>query len=85
MPLTSSEIQQIASAAADEAIRKMLVTLGVDATDADAILKVQKDFAHLRAWRESVDTIKKRTIVSAVTIITGGILGAIWLAIKGGP
>lgn len=85
MPLTSDEIRHVASAAAKEAVQELLVALGVDASDPKALIEMQKDFAHVRAWRESVETVKKRSLIAAVTIITGGILGAIWMAIKGSP
>jgi hypothetical protein len=46
---------------------------------------VQRDFQHLREWRTSINTVKKQGLVTAVGIITAGILGAAWLAFKGPP
>lgn len=79
----SSEVHEIAKEAAREAVREFFLALGVNAEDPDAVIAVQKDFAHLRAWRESSDTIKQKGLGAAVTIIVTGVLGLIWLAVKG--
>jgi hypothetical protein len=46
---------------------------------------MQKDMAHLRAWRESVATVKQQSLVTAVGILVAGALGLLWLAFKGSP
>ena len=38
---------------------------------------------HLRAWRGSVETVKRQSLLSAVGLMTAGILGLVWVAIKG--
>lgn len=63
--------ESIAERAATKAIDGFFLRLGVDTKDPIAM---QKDFAHLRAWRESVDLVKRRGIVAATTVIvTGGL------------
>jgi hypothetical protein len=83
MPLTSSEIQHLASESAKAAVREMLLALGVNANDPEAILKMQQDFAYLRDVREAVGTIKARGLMVAVGIIVSGVMGAIWMAVRG--
>jgi Na+-translocating ferredoxin:NAD+ oxidoreductase RnfA subunit len=39
--------------------------------------------AHLREWRQSVETVKRQTIITAVGIITAGLLALIWMAFRG--
>lgn len=84
VPLSSSEIQHIASETAKAAVRETLLTLGVNIEKPDAVLKMQQDFAYLRDWREASGTIKARTITTLVGILVTGMVGAIWVALSGG-
>lgn len=83
--MTEAEIRAIvddvAAKAAKEAVKEIFLTLGIKTDDA---LEVQKDMQHLRAWRESVATVKKQSLVTAIGIITVGVLGLIWTAILKG-
>lgn len=71
-------VERTATAAAKAAVLEVLVTLGVDAHDPKALLEMQADFAHIRTWRESVETVKTASIKTAVGIIVTGVLGAIY-------
>lgn len=82
IPLTSSEIQQIASATAEEAVRKTLLVMGVDISDPKAIQEMQYDMAHVRRWRKSVETVQRQSLVAAIGIIVSGVAGAIWMYIS---
>lgn len=70
------EVRRIVS----EAVTETLTRIGIEADDP---LEVQKDMQHLRAWRESVTTVKRQSLVTAIGILSAGILGAIWMALKG--
>lgn len=74
--MTEAEVKRIVA----ESVDQTLTRLGVDVTDP---LEFQKDMAHLRAWRESVATVKKQGLITAVGIVVAGIIGLVWLAIKG--
>lgn len=63
--------EEIASRAATKAIDGFFLRLGVDTTNP---LEMQKDFAHLRAWRESTDLVKRKGLTAAVTVIVTGSL-----------
>lgn len=63
-----------------ETVKETLTSLGIPA---DNPLDVQRDMQHLRAWRESVATVKRQGLIVAVGILMAGVLGAIWMAIKG--
>lgn len=65
-----------------EKSRRDEMTLGIETDEA---LEVQKDMQHLRAWREAVATVKRQSLMTAIGIITAGVLGLIWLAVKGAP
>jgi hypothetical protein len=81
-PLNSSEIERIASAAATAAVEKTLLAMGVDVSKPEAIQEMQRDFAHVRIWRQSVDTVRRQSLVAAVGILLSGIAGAVWMAIS---
>lgn len=68
-------IEKVAERAAQLAISGFFINLGVDTSDP---LAMQKDFAYLRSWRESIDLVKRRGIISAVTVIVTGILGILY-------
>lgn len=78
MNMTEHELKKIVS----EAVSETLLQLGIDASDP---VEMQKDMAHLRAWRESVATVKQQGLATAIGVITVGVLGLIWLALKGSP
>lgn len=74
--MTREEVNDVASkaadAAADKAVRRMLIALGIDTTDAEAIIAMQSDFRHLRAWREASDTVKRHSLKTAVSVLVTG-------------
>jgi hypothetical protein len=80
MSLTAEEVKHIAS----QAVSETLLALGVNTKDPDDFIEMQKDFAHVRAWRQSVETVKTRGLTAAIVIIVTGVLGAVWMAIRGG-
>lgn len=76
--MTEHELKKIVA----EAVSETLLQLGIDASDP---VEMQKDMAHLRAWRESVNTVKQQGLVTAIGILVAGALGLIWLALRGSP
>ncbi len=75
MTLARDEISRIV----EEAVEKTLERLGIDTEDPIAM---QRDFSHVRAWRESTEAIKRNSFKAVVTILITGIAGALWLGIK---
>jgi hypothetical protein len=76
--MTEHELKKIVA----EAVAETLLQLGIDATDP---VEMQKDMAHLRSWRESVATVKQQGLITAVGVLTVGLLGLLWMALKGSP
>lgn len=74
--MNEAEIRKIVA----ETVKETLTRIGIEADDP---LEAQKDFMHLRSWRTSTETIKRQGLLTAVGIVTAGILGVIWMAIKG--
>jgi len=76
--MTEHEIRRIVA----ETVEQTLTRLGVDTENP---LEFQKDLQHLRGWRESVATVKRQSLVTAVGILIAGALGLMWLALRGSP
>lgn len=71
--------EAIAERAAAKAIDGFFIRLGVDTSDPIAM---QKDFAALRSFRESVELVKKRGLITAVTIVVTGVMAVLWAALN---
>lgn len=71
--MTEAEVRRIVT----ETVEQTLLRLGIDSTDP---IELQADMKHLRDWRQSVNTVKKQSLMTAVGIVTTGILGLIWVA-----
>lgn len=60
-------------------VAMILTSFGIEEEDRR---ELQADMRHLRKWRQSVETVEKTGLIAAVTVIVGGILGALWLGAK---
>jgi hypothetical protein len=74
--MTEADIRRIVTETVDQTLTK----LGVDAANP---IEFQQDMAHLRSWRKSVETVKRQSLITSIGILTAGVLGLIWVAIKG--
>lgn len=81
--MTESQVKELASEIAEETVRKLFLGLGVDISSPEGILNAQQDFQHLRAWRNSVETVKQQGIISAIGVITVGVLAVLWSRVGG--
>ena len=77
--MTNSEMETIAEEAAAKALRNLFLTLGSDVDSVDDVKALRADLSHIRAWRESTETVKQHTLRAAVTVIVTGVLGWIGL------
>lgn len=62
-----------------EAVGESLTRLGVSW---DNPLEMQRDFTHLREWREVSETIRRGAWNTIIASFVAGALGAIWLGLK---
>ena len=62
-------------------VHETLIALGVDVDDP---MQVQRDFAALRSWRTSLETVRKQGLIAAVGILVAGFMGLLWVALRGG-
>lgn len=74
--LSKEDISEISAEVAEKVTMRVLTRLGLDAEEP---LELQKDFAHLRAWRTSIDTAKGATIKAAISTLVAGAVGWLWL------
>jgi hypothetical protein len=68
---------------ADEVVLRTIATIltsfGIEEEDR---IELRADFAHLRRWRRSVEQAQGLTMKAIITILVGGLAGALWLGIK---
>jgi hypothetical protein len=62
-----------------KAVATILTSFGIEEEDR---IELRADFVHLRKWRKSVEQAQSLTFKTAITIIVGGVLGAVWMGVK---
>ena len=60
-------------------IATLLTSFGIEEEDR---LELKADFHHLRRWRKSVEQAQTYTFKAVITVLVGGVLGAMWLGFK---
>ena len=76
-------MNKTAEEAADRAIGKLFLTLGVDLSDPKAVIAFQDDLRFLASWRESTQAVKRKALLTAVGVIITGAIGYLLLAFRG--
>lgn len=74
--MTDAELKKIVA----ETVAETMLKLGIDVSDP---IELQKDMQHLREWRESIATVKRQGIITAVGLLVAGFLGLIWMVVTG--
>lgn len=75
MQHAEDRMEATAERAATKAIDSLFERLGVDTRDPFAM---QKDFAHLRAWRESTEQVKRKGILAMTGVLVTGTLAILY-------
>ena len=75
MEITQERIEQII----DRTVTTTMSRFGLDTSDP---IELQKDFAHLRAWRESAEELKRKGLIYLLGIFITGTCGLLWVAFK---
>ena len=73
--MSHSELNSVVA----EAVKQTLMQLGVDTSDPFAM---QRDFQHLRQWRESGEDLKRKGTVALLGIFFSGLVSLILLGLK---
>ena len=58
--MTRDDVNKTAEEAADRAIGKLFLTLGVDLSDPKAVIAFQDDLRFLANWRDSTLAVKRK-------------------------
>ena len=76
------EIDAIATTAGERAVKSTLLSLGINIETPAEIVEAQLDFQHLRAWRESTEAVKRKALLTAVTVVVTGAIGYVALVFR---
>ena len=60
-----NEVEHVARVSGKEAAQETLLGLGIDATKP---IETQRDFAHLRWWREIAEGVMKAAVIAMATV-----------------
>jgi hypothetical protein len=62
-----------------ESVRQTLMQLGIASNDP---IEMQKDMQHLREWRQTMDSVKSKGVITITAMFFTGIAAALWLGFK---
>ena len=95
---TKAMVERVAEQAAEQAVQKVLTSLGVDhvnplETQRDmAALRewrsiiaddeFRKDLMHLRKWRQAMDGIQNKGMLTVVGVVFSGLCAALWVGLR---
>jgi hypothetical protein len=97
-PLLFSSMEAIAEQAAEKAVCKTMIAIGIDASDP---LKAQRDFAlwremgelalsaefrkdieHTRKWRKAIESVEAKGTLTIIGLLTAGVAAALWVGLQ---
>lgn len=97
--MTVAAMEAVATAAADKAVRDVLLAIGIDAQDQLATQrtfaalrevaalyedqKFQADLMYLRAWRENLGAVKTKGLLLAFSLVMTGLAALLVTGFKG--
>lgn len=73
--MTEYELKKII----ENTVNTTLIQLGIDHDDP---LEMQRDFMHLREWRQSMERMKNKSMATAIGIVIAGFCAALWMGFK---
>lgn len=80
--MTDTEIRQIATAAAKEAVKEVFSILRVDPTDIDSVTSFMDDQRYVRRQREAAEKISMKAVFGVFTIVATGLSTILWLGLQ---
>jgi len=82
MSTSPEDVEDISEKVAERVVSRLLLVLGINASDPKELIEFQKDFVHLRQWRTSWDLAKRRGLATTLAFMITAILGYILLLFK---
>lgn len=77
-PMTKDDMEELIA----KTVIKTLASVGIHVKDDEAIEEFRKDMAYTRAWRTTIQKSTKTGWLTAITVITTGFLGVLYVAIR---
>jgi hypothetical protein len=77
--MDQSEVEHVAQMTAKATVDEVFVRIGINLEEDPR--ELQKDLAHLRYWRSTMEAIQRRGILAAVGTLVAGGLAVIWVGI----
>jgi hypothetical protein len=60
-------------------VNETLTSIGLDHKNP---IELQKDFQSLREWRQAMQEVRKKTLITLIGILVTGLAAAIWIGLK---
>ncbi|MCR6657966.1 MAG: hypothetical protein NVV72_00980 [Asticcacaulis sp.] len=81
-------LERAARKGSEAGIRETFTSLGVDISTAEARIKIQQDFSHLRKTRTYSERVATFSLAALITSLLGGVITLLWagyqVIMKGG-
>lgn len=77
--LLKEELKEAVREATREVMVETMLMFGIDVSTPEAIQAFRKDMAYTREWRQSVEEVKSKGLLTAVGVLFAGILGYLLL------
>jgi hypothetical protein len=75
--MSPDDIEAIADRAATKAVREVLLSMGVALSNDADVVKMQKDFQHLRETREGKDELVKKGKLTLMGIFVASVIAVL--------
>lgn len=66
----------------EKTVKQTLLQLGLNVSDPESVLELQKDFAYVRAWRRGVQSVGFKAFTLGFIGLVTFMLSALWTGIK---
>lgn len=77
LEMTEVEAAAIAKRAAEDAVQRLLMRLGIDTEEPESFATFRRNQQFLTEWRQNAEIVKKQGIRTVVGVLLAGALG--WL------
>ncbi len=81
LEVTQDEIRQVAEEAAEKAVQKTLLAIGIDVSNPESIIRYQDNFGFLDALNGSVKAVKRQSIKTIVSVLFTAAVGYVLVVV----
>ncbi len=61
-----------------ETVKETLLELGIAHESQKDAIEMQADFKHLRSWRKAVEAVRRRIVLTVITVLITGLIGLVY-------